>query len=86
LGEIDWEKELGLVLSENQKKKLQDLDVMQLDNFFLNVDQEYRIERLSKGTSNFSRDLDKIFAITLSHSIRSELSRDYLPIFTGFRV
>lgn len=86
LGEIDWEKELGLVLSERQKDKLKNLDVMQLDNFFLNVDQEYRIERLSKGISNFSRDLDKIFAITLSHSIRSELSRDYLPIFTGFRV
>jgi hypothetical protein len=52
----------------------------------LDPDQKHRVEKLSEGISNYSRDLDKIFAITLSHSIRSELSRDYLPIFTGFRV
>lgn len=86
LGEIDWEKELGLELSETQKKELNDINVEQLKNFMLDPDQKHRVEKLSEGISNYSRDLDKIFAITLSHSIRSELSRDYLPIFTGFRV
>lgn len=86
LGEMDWEKALGLSLTDSQKKKINPLDIRKLENVLLGGDVTDRKAALDQGTDNYSRDLDKIINIVLGHSIRSELSETYIPAITGFRV
>ena len=85
LGELDWEKALGLELTDSQRTNINPLDIRKLENVLLNGDPAQRKTLLDKGIDNYSCDLDKIINVVLGHSIRSELSETYIPAITGFR-
>lgn len=87
ISKVDFEQALGLSLTDSQKKKLNDLSILKLDNYLLDDNPEYREQLLTdNGVATYSTDLDLIFLTTVAFSLRSRLSEYYIPALTAFRV
>lgn len=87
ISKIDFEQALGLSLTEGQRRKLNELSILKLDNYLLDNDHKHREKLLTdNGVVAYSTDLDLIFLTTVAFSLRSKLSEYYIPALTAFRV
>jgi hypothetical protein len=74
------------VLSEKEIENIEDLSIIEINNHVLNMNPEHRRELLETDMGSFSTDLDLIFLTTVEYSLRTKMSRTYLPALTAFRV